>query len=72
MSTESSSRPPAASDPTARKRPQRRQETAMLILGIGFFLGIALFILLPEGAPRGIGLSLYSAAIFWSLFRFGL
>jgi len=45
------------------------QERIMLLMAIIFFSGIGLYVLLPEGAPRGLGMTLFSVALVWTLMR---
>lgn len=45
------------------------QERIMLLMAIIFFSGIGLYVVLPEGAPRGLGMTLFSVALVWTLMR---
>jgi 4-hydroxybenzoate polyprenyltransferase len=58
-------------------RPLRRrklsQERVMVMFVLFFALGILLLVLLPEGhAARGLVMTIYSLAVFWTMFRFGI
>lgn len=69
----------AASSPEGQMAPPRRrrrkvsQERVMLLFVLFFGLGIALLVLIPEGsAYRGAVMTIYSVAVFWAMFRFGI
>jgi hypothetical protein len=56
-----------------RKRRKVSQERVMIMFTLFFAIGILLLVLLPEGhGARGIAMSVYSIAVFWAMFRFGI
>jgi hypothetical protein len=59
--------------PAPRRRRKVSQERVMLMFVFFFALGIALLVFIPEGSPfRGAAMAIYSVAVFWSMFRFGI
>jgi hypothetical protein len=57
----------------AKKRGKMSQERLMVMFTLFFILGILLLVIIPEGhAVRGIAMALYSVAVFWVMFRFGI
>lgn len=69
MSTELEKKP-------ARPKKKVSQERLMLMFTLFFIGGVLLFTLVPEGEGppvlRGILMSLYCMAVFWSMFRFAV
>ena len=57
-----------------RAKPKRMsQERVMIMFTLYFIGGILLLVIMPEGHPvRGIVMTIYSIAVFWSMFRFGI
>ncbi len=56
-----------------RRRRKVSQERVMLMFVLFFGLGIALLVLIPEGSAfRGAAMTIYSVAVFWAMFRFGI
>jgi hypothetical protein len=55
-------------------KPKRMsQERVMIMFTLYFIVGILLLVVMPEGNPvRGIAMTLYSVAVLWSMFRFGI
>ncbi len=55
----------------APKRKKFSQERLMIMFTLFFVSGILLLVILPEGSPvRGIAMTIYSLAVFWSMFKF--
>jgi hypothetical protein len=69
MSTESGQVPAK----NTKKRKKASQERLMVMFTLFFIIGILLLVLIPEGnSMRGVAMSLYSVAVFWAMFRFGI
>lgn len=72
MSSES---PKLENAPKANRAKSKRMsmERVMIMFTLYFIVGILLLVIMPEGNPvRGIAMSLYSVAVLWSMFRFGM
>ena len=44
----------------------------MLIMIAAFVAGVVMYSVLPEGTVRVMGMALYSAAVYWSIFKYAL
>lgn len=56
-----------------KKRAKMSMERVMVLFTLFFFAGILLLVVIPEDHPvRGVAMTLYSIAVFWSVFRFGV
>jgi hypothetical protein len=71
--TSDSSKLDRAKPQPARKIRKMSQERVMVMFTLFFAVGILLLVIIPEGhGARGIVMSLYSVAVFWAMFRFGV
>lgn len=56
---------------SAAPRKKFSQERLMIMFTLFFIAGIVLLVVIPEGSPvRGVTMTLYSVAVFWSMFKF--
>ncbi len=66
------STPQTSTQKTARKR-KMSMERVMVMFTLFFIAGIVLLVIFPEGhAARAVVMPIYSIAVFWAMFRFGM